>query len=376
MKGAGLGKYPGLCTVAWIMEECESGLGAEYHGDELDGGEMEVDGAGSAADTSPYPPTMSAQECTEGTEDTPFSFRPVTSRPTMPNRNIRLCIYDRNFFQPRSSLSERVRSTMNCLKQYEVREPIGCAVLLSSDGSQNDLTSVEGDVGTIAVALQMGGWDVICRASKLDSGTLWNYLSALGKEKQLRYLGLQTRDLAEYSVFMLYYTGHGTEEGVVLNDGGLFHYRDIVTKVAEVPCLSQKPKLFIFDSCRKKNTSPNEFGLVTSKNHFFSWDLEIHHKRLEKFYLSYPPSHTMICFSAAEGRPSFQDTVEGSFYTLALSHALKQFGSELSFHEIITQVNGGTNAIASAYGKEQKPIFKSNLEKLLVLNSECWERRA
>ena len=304
-----------------------------------------------------------AQKCTEGAEGSPILLDRTCYRLCIDKNN-----FQRHFHQPeRLSLSEHV-SSMNCLKRYEISEPIGCAMLLSNDGtpaSPNDLPSVGKDVGAVAGAVQNGGWDVVCRASKLHSGTLLDYLSALGKEDQLRYLGLQMRDLAEYSVFMLYYTGHGIAEGVVLNDGVLVPYQEIVTKVAEVPCLSQKPKLFVFDSCRKKNKS---HGFVASKN-LFSRDLEIHHERLKN--QSYPPSHTVICFSAAEGRPSFQSKIEGSFYTLALSHVLEKFGSELSFHEIITQVNGRTREMAMQNNKDQIPIFKSNLEKLLVLNSEC-----
>ena len=85
---------------------------------------------------------------------------------------------------------------------------------------------------------------------------------------------------------------------------------------------------------------------------------------------SYPPPHTMICFSAAEGRASYMTTYEGSFYTLALSHALRQFGQHLTVAEIITQVNGGTTEVASCYGQFQHPIFMTNLEKQLVLRGK------
>ena len=348
------------------MAEAESGFGSlGYYGDEMDVDSAVPAAPVPAAGSSPYLPTVSAQQCTEDMEDT--SPRPTVG-PTM-LRNYRLCMFDRNNVPP--SLSEQVRSTMNCLKRYEVSDPIGCAILLSSDGtpaSPNDLTSVEKDVDTIAGALRMGGWDVICRVSKLRSGTLREHLTALRKG---RYLGLQMRDLEEYSVFMLYYTGHGKAEGVVLNDGVLVPYQEIVTKVGEVPCLSQKPKLFVFDSCRKKKMNQNHRADFVASKNLFSNDLEIHHKQLQNSFQSYPPSHTVICFSAAEGRPSFQDKIEGSFYTLALSHALRQFGSDFSFHEIITQVNGGTHQVARVYGEDQTPIFKSNLEKLLVLDSKC-----
>lgn len=346
------------------MVEQESGLGSSEHC----GDEMEIDSA-----PCPFTGTMSAaQQCTEGATGLQATSPTTLSR----NSSQLLCLYDKKFLHlpKRLSLPEQVRSTMNCLQRYEVNEPIGCALLLSSDGtpeSPGDLSSVGNDVDVISRALEKGGWDIICRTSKLCSQKLWEQLSALGKENQLRYLGQQTRDLEDYSVFMLYYTGHGTVDGVVLNDGKLVHYRDIVTKVAEVPCLSQKPKLFVFDSCRKRKMDQfARVSFVAPKN--YAGDLEnTHHQEPQNSHRVYPPPHTMICFSAAEDRPSFQDRMEGSFYTLALSHALGQFGSKWSFHEIITQVNGGTQEVALSCDEVQNPIFQSNLEKLLVLNSEC-----
>lgn len=340
------------------MEE-DSGLGSSeplgFHGDE-----MEVD-----------PAPSDPHECSEDSS----SLHGVS--PTTPNsHSYSLCLFDgRNFSQPKTvSLADQVQSTMNCLKRYDVNQPIGCALLLGSDGtpgSPHDLTSVGNDLDTIGRTLEEGGWDILYRDSELHSRTLQEQLSAPGKEDRSRHFGQRRRDLAEYSVFMLYYSGHGTAEGVVLTDGKLFCYKDIITKIADVPSLRQKPKIFIFDSCRKKKIGPYQPGaFVTSKT--FSGDIEDNHwQDLQNSHQSYPPPHTVICFSAAEGRPSFLDKVEGSFYTLALSHALRQFGSEWSFHEIITQVNGGTQEVARSCNAIQNPIFKSNLEKLLVLNSEC-----
>lgn len=293
--------------------------------------------------------------------------------PTTPNRHRmrNLCLFDRRNFV---GLKDEIQSTMNCMRRYDVRKPIGCAMLLGSDGTPgapNDLTAVGDDLRTIGQALEDGGWDILYKDSKLCSRTLREQLFALGKEGQLRHLGQQTRDLEEYSVFMLYYSGHGTAEGVVLSDGELFRYKDIVKKIAEVPCLSNKPKIFVFDSCRKEKVEHSTQGtLITAKDHTYSRALADNQFQNQSSHDTYPPPHTVICFSAAEGQPSFQDKVEGSFYTLVLSHSLRQFGSEWSFHEIVTQVNGGTQEIARGHDKNQKPIFKSNLEKLLVLNSE------
>jgi hypothetical protein len=348
----------------------ESGfISGEHYGDE-----MEVDIAVSAPTTAPAVPVV--EQCTDDVTNT-------TSRGRCNATSYHLALYDRTLFTPhphlthhvdcslsRLSLSEQVSSTMNCLKRYEISDPIGCAVLLSSNGtpdSPGDLTSVCRDVTVITETLAREGWDIISAKSELDSKTLRNLLSTIGKN----YLEQQARRLEDYSVFMLYYTGHGTAEGVVLNDGILVPYRDIVTEVGEVQSLSRKPKLFVFDSCRKRKMNPNaQTGYIAPKDLTFHQDLDRYYQEARQLDHSYPPSHTVICFSAAEGKPSFQDQVEGSFYTLALSHAMGQFGRELSFHEIVTQVNGGTQEMTSACGAIQNPIFMSNLEKMLVLNSE------
>lgn len=295
---------------------------------------------------------------------------------TLPSRHSYcLSMYDKTI------LSDFVERRMSVLKRYEVNQPIGCAMLLSSDGTlstPSDLSSVGSDMEAMDRTLKDGGWDIICKAKRLESTTLLAYLSALGKETQLRPpLGQQRRELSDYSVFLLYYTGHGTAEGVFLNDDKLLHYRDIVATVSEVPCLFEKPKIFIFDSCRMKKAVTNaaqDVSVATeSCSSMAANDVATQEDR--NSHKPYPPPHTVVCFAAAEDQYSFMDRKEGSFYTLALSHALRQFGSDLSFQEIITQVNGGTHEVACCRQKIQTPIFMSTLEKQLVFDTfDCAER--
>lgn len=339
------------------MAGYDSGLSSleppEFHGDA-----MEVEPAPATelpiANSRPW-------ECTEG------SAHLHDTSPVTPNshKNYSLCLYNSKHIK-KQSLADQVQSTMSCMQRYDVSEPIGCVLLLGTDGtpeSPHDLTSVGNDLDTIGRTLKDGGWDILYRDSELSGRTLQDVL-----EYQL---GRWSQRLAECSVFMLYYTGHGTAEGIVLNDSELFCYTRIVTKIAEIPCLRQKPKIFIFDSCRKKHTGGDNPGTyITSKT--YSQGIKDNHLQYQRnSHDPYPPPHTVICFSASEGQPSFLDKVEGSFYTLALAHALRQFGSEWSFQEIITQVNGGTQEVARFSSVVQNPIFMSNLEKLLVLNSEC-----
>ena len=212
---------------------------------------------------------------------------------------------------------------------------------------------------TMYNALKDREWDILRVGNSLEKNTFLSHLDELQQDERL----------LEYSVFLLYYTGHGIAQGVVLNDGGMVSYSQIVTTVSDIPCLKEKPKIFIFDSCRSISVT-SQGGLVTRKNQFRrdiedAFDMD----RRNFGSMPYPPPHTLLCFSAAEGTSSLMDTVEGSFYTLALSHAFKQFGHYLSFPEIITQVNGGTKEIVESLKEEydQHPIFMSTLEKQLVL---------
>ena len=242
-------------------------------------------------------------------------------------------------------------------------------MLLSSNQTKDPgtlLPSVCVDMDRMSTTLANKGLDIICRADCLDKNRFFGHLDSLNN-----------LPLDRYSVFLFYYTGHGLSEGVVLNDSGVIPYADIVTKVSASPCLQDKPKIFIFDSCRNTtykrqpgNYSPADY--VTSKNQFEF------HKGIQQFrelevrsrQEPYPPPHTLICFSATVGTPSFMDGEEGSFYTLALSHAFSQFGHYRSFPEIIAQVNASVREILHSKNQEQHPVFISTLEKQLVLTGE------
>lgn len=338
-----------------MMAEQESGfISSELPGY---GDEMEVDHVD-------HVPTFESMQCTESPSDIKYTL--ATMRPTtrlgLFDKTFMSLSVDKNLAKP-TSLLECVSSS---LKIYRVREPIGCAMLLGSDCA--DLPSVRKDVDIINSALEEGGWDIICKNYELKHRTLVDLLGNLKKEHQLKNLGRQKRDLDDYSIFMLYYSGHGNAEGVVLTDGRLLSYNKIVTQVSEVPCLYNKPKIFIFDSCREHGkTAHLPSTHAKPKNHFHEDISKVHEE--QRSSSSYPPPHTLICFSAAEGSGSYMGDT-GSYYTLVLSHALRQFGRDHSFLEVITQVNGGTRLVAQEQEKIQNPIFRSNLEMQLVLNCE------
>ncbi len=237
---------------------------------------------------------------------------------------------------------------------------MGCAMLFSSSKMNAEYETVCTDMEEISRSLEGAGWDLLCKSYRVTKHDLLPKLQNLGATSVFSRSSNRWCHVQDYSVFLLYYTSHGQARGVVLNDGHHVKYSRIVKTVSANPHLQNKPKIFIFDSNREQKSEGRSY---------YAQIEEIYNQESE-FDESYPPPHTMICFSAAEGRASYMTKLEESFYTLTLSHALRQFSQHFTVAEIITQVNRGTREVAKCYGQQQHPIFMSNLEKQLVLSGK------
>ena len=247
---------------------------------------------------------------------------------------------------------------------YEVRKPIGYALLLGCDRTPDDpqFLLIRQDLVLMEETLSDGGWVVsnpCLNAGSLNLTACNDYLNSLKDDRSLM--------LDKYSCFMFYYSGHGISEGLLLSDGRCIPYEEIVTRISSIPALVNKPKIFIFDSCRtaidRKKESQGIWNYLP-----FNKSIDLRHN--EQKMRDYPPPHTVISFSACEGMASFLDDDSGSFYTRDLSNKLKQYGKLLSFGEILTLVNGGAALLAQGAKKEQRPVTYSSLDRLLVLNCE------
>ena len=361
----------GLIMYSIGIAEPESGF---FSGDINHGDEMEVDHAPPQASRLSAPAQCSDHDTSADTRGLKLAGSALCTL-NMRRRMESLSLYDGSLGKTHKqplSLSDSFKERFNTLQSYKVTEPIGCAMLLSSNQTSDPKTprlpAVCTDMGTMSTLLANKGWDILCKDYYVDKNRFLSRLDSLAN-----------LPLDKYSVFLFYYTGHGLAEGVILNDSGEIPYADIVTKVSAIHCLRNKPKIFIFDSCRYEGGSASQPGnhspacSVTSKTQFHK-EIQQQHQEEVKNRDPYPPRHTLLCFSAAMGTFSLMDRAEGSFYTLAFSHAFRQLGHYLSFPEIITQVNGGTKAILYSMDQEQHPVFISTLEKQLVLSSK-WTRK-
>ena len=275
------------------------------------------------------------------------------------------------------------------IRKYEIKEPIGFAILLGSDrnGTEEPTTCVRHDLTLMARSLKAcpGKWKISSPCIKEGSHDV--ILTRDRLHEIIEDLKNSPTQFAPYSCFLFYYSGHGISSGVVLCDGKVVSYKSIVESLC-IQALKDKPKIFVFDSCRHDSDIENyeeagglskDEGIEGKSGIPFHKHIDLKFQEVKKEE-GYPPENTGIYFSAADGMPGFGYEGIGSIYTLQLSHALPQFCQALSFCEIMTQVNGMTVRISQLRlndDKEknqrvQQPVCYSTLNKLLILSGKCF----
>ena len=267
--------------------------------------------------------------------------------------------------------SQNERSTSRTLPSYEIREPVGYALLLGCGGSHGPVDqerpshrqTILEDIGMMEGTLNNLGWAVFSPC--LEGGECVEF-TAESCEQIVN--NLESPELSRFSCFLLYYSGRGTAGGIVASNGRVVPFKDIVTKIATLNAIAGKPKIFIFDCCRQ--VSQKE--LINLQNQSLSYSRELEdHLRQDGSTEGYPPPDCVLCFSACEGYTGYGEEGSGSYYTTVLCKSLTQFGRLLPFVEIMTQVSGGTvNVSDRVFGVRQQPVFKSTLNKCLTLRRE------
>ena len=67
---------------------------------------------------------------------------------------------------------------------------------------------------------------------------------------------LKAVDLKSCPCFIFYYSGHGKDCGIQLDENDTFPFRTIVDTITSLPDLEGKPKVFIFDCCKVYSNQP------------------------------------------------------------------------------------------------------------------------
>ena len=228
---------------------------------------------------------------------------------------------------------------------YDVKEPIGYGFLVGCKGlsSERPLTdAVFKDVQTMDRALKgIGKWETKCLDSK--NLTRKNFYQALND--------VQLDELEKYSVFFFYFSGHGNQNSVLLDDKRTVAYDDIIRRISNFEALKDKPKVSVFDTCRDRTTMDVDDQVPRG----------IQHDCL--------PPDFLLCFSTMCS--SSMDESEGSYYSLALAHSLQTFGQRHNLCDVVTNAARITSEHVKMFLKaDQLPMFVSSLTKLLVLSGE------
>lgn len=237
----------------------------------------------------------------------------------------------------------------NFIKRYYITPPLGYALLLgSSRYAASNLRCVEKDLQSMEEALREGGWDV--------GKPCGCYTEKDGYEKTVQML--REKDLKKYSCFMVYYSGHGCPEGMLLQPNyDLVPFKDVVDMVVRLDNFDGKPKILIFDCCRENGNHAHE-NMGPTQSNFRTLG--------ENFAEMY--NDTIICFACSNNTASLTAHEDGSIFTQHFAKKLRLFGKDLSFVDLLSQAKGDTfNVAREMFNMSQQPVSYSGLNAQLLL---------
>lgn len=233
------------------------------------------------------------------------------------------------------------------IMRYLMTPPLGYALLLGSsryNTSDGPLKCVETDLEVMKNVLKDSGWTV---ESPYGCNT-----EREGCRKKIKELG--QANLACYSCFMFYFSGHGSKEGMLFQpDGGVLPFKEAIDSVVALESLQGKPKILIFDCCRTDCGSTEGNPLKSLGEDFAS-----------------RYNDTIICFACTANTAAMALGNAGSIFTQNFAKKLEEFGKEMSFVELLTQAKGETyHMTSSRFGRAmaQQPVSYSGLNSQLLL---------
>ena len=273
------------------------------------------------------------------------------------------------------------------VSRYPLLDPkkVGYAVLLGSDQHPDNIYKPPGQeheppLGSVLQDLKMmekslkGCGFLVSNQSLVSEGVVkfdrTKYESVVG--------GINFLELEQYSCFLFYYTGHGCHEGVLTADNELIRYSEIVKKFGEPLHNMHKPRVFIFDCCRK-----HRINVI--------FDMEDTRGLLEQEVSSDLLSDTIVCFSTLDFTPAWgtkgdKPTDTGSIFTKEFARALTRFCKCLPLTEIFIQACGRARGQMCTLLKRfhsqtndklvirvlSQPVHYSYLNAMLLLTSMCY----
>ena len=229
------------------------------------------------------------------------------------------------------------------LKRYMMKPPMGYALLLGCkqyDDTDQPLLCVDKDLNSMTKVLNEIG---IEEANSGSRTTKEDY-------ERMKHSLLSKKDLNKYSCFMLYYSGHGSPDGLLLYPNHEVPFKHVLEMVQGIPALHGKPKILIFDCCRG-NDDCNTAGLDFMESSTFG--------------------DMIVCFACTHNAVSINVVLDGSVFTQHFVVALREFRHETSFVDLLDQAKGNTfQVVRSLFDRRQQAVSYNYLNAQLMLRGE------
>ncbi|XP_069834606.1 caspase-6 [Dendropsophus ebraccatus] len=184
-----------------------------------------------------------------------------------------------------------------------------------------------------------------------------------------------TSDHNDADCFLCVFLSHGEDNHVFAYDAKIEIQRlTYLFKGDNCQSLVGKPKIFIIQACRgaQHDVPVIPTDCVDSREEVS--DVNTTEVDAASVYTLPAGADFIMCYSVAEGYYSHRETINGSWYIQDLCEALKKYGKELEFTELLTLVNRKVSLRSvencldrEAIGKKQVPCFASMLTKKLYL---------
>lgn len=184
-----------------------------------------------------------------------------------------------------------------------------------------------------------------------------------------------TSDHSDADCFLCVFLSHGEDNHVFAYDAKIeIQILTSLFKGDKCQSLVGKPKIFIIQACR--GAQHDEPVIATDSTDSSANIPETNTTEVDAASVYTLPAGAdfIMCYSVAEGYYSHRETINGSWYIQDLCEALKKYGKELEFTELLTLVNRKVSLRSvencldqKAIGKKQVPCFASMLTKKLYL---------
>ena len=247
-------------------------------------------------------------------------------------------------------LNELISKQIDRRKNNEIPRPIGAAIILANQycAHKEAISTPKHDINLMENLLQTLNFATAVK----------NFDHSVDKWKAGKMIAqIASLQLKQYVCFLFYYSGHADEHGMILPDGHVIEFGDVIQSLARCKSLEGKPKIVIFDCSRSLVPKAEE-----KKKPLTQADL---------------PSDFLVIFSASHSNYAFGDRETGSFLTHDFVKAVQHYVHEQvpkNLSSVVDEVCKGVEeyVLRRSRGRHtQKPQVLNSLKGVITLPNLC-----